>query len=115
MAEAARVIRISGSREQQLRDAIQSGMLSADADRAYRRVLDDNKRLRSENRKLKERLAVVDQSRTEDRRYKIEAYRMVLEKDAEYRRARDWRVATCIGLMSIGGFAVSIATVLVML
>lgn len=115
MAEAAKVIRMTGSGEQQLRDAIQSGMLSVDAERAYRQVLENNKRLRKENRELKERLAVLEANRAEERRCKVEAYRMVIARDSEHQRARDWRLAACIGLMSVGGFIVAIATVLAVL
>lgn len=115
MAEAAKVIRMAGSGEQQLRDAIQSGMLTVDAARAYRRVLDENVQLRKENRALKERLAIVQASRRTERRDRAEAYRMVLAKDSEYQRARDWRAATYIGLMSLGGIIVALATALAML
>lgn len=115
MAEAAKVIRITGSGEQQLRDAIQSGIVSVDAARAYMQVLEDNKRLRRENRVLRERLAVVQESRKNERRDRAEAYRMVLAKDAEYQRARDWRVSACIGLMAIGGLAFAVATIIAMM
>lgn len=115
MAEAAKVIRMAGSGEQQLRDAIQSGMLSVDAERAYRQVLENNKRLRSENRKLRERLAVVQESRKNERRDRAEAYRMVFAKDAEYQRVKDWRLSINIGLMAIGGTIVAVATVLALL
>lgn len=112
MAEAAKVIRMAGRGEQQLRDAIQSGMLSVDAERAYRGVLEENKRLRKENRVLKERLAVVQETRRNERRDRAEAYSMVFAKDAEYQRVKDWRLSIIIGLMAIGGTIVAVATVL---
>lgn len=115
MAEAARVIRMYGDGHEQMVDAIQSGMLSVDAERAYRGVLEENKRLRKENRVLKERLAVVQESRRNERRDRAEAYRMVLSRDAEYQRTRDWRIATGIGLVSLGGVLVALATAVVLL
>lgn len=108
---AAKVVRISGNGDQRLREAIQSGMLSADAARAYKQVLAENQRLKAENRDLKMRLQVVYRSRAEERRCKTEAYRMVLAKDAQYQRMRDWRVAGGVGLMSLGGIAVALLTV----
>lgn len=115
MAEAAKVIRMVGSGEQQLRDAIQSGMLSVDAERAYRQVLENNKRLRNENRKLRERLAVVQESRKNERRDRAEAYRMVLAKDAEYQRVKDWRLSINIGLMALGGLILAVSTIVAMM
>lgn len=115
MAEAAKVIRIVGSGEQQLRDAIQSGIVSVDAERAYRQVLEDNKRLRRENRVLREQLAVVQESRKNERRDRAEAYRMVLAKDAEYQRVKDWRVSACVGFMAIGGLILAVSTIVAMM
>ena len=112
MAEAARVIRMVGKGEQQLRDAIQSGMLSIDAERAFKQVLEDNKRLRKENRELKERLAVVRESRAEERRCKVEAYRMVLSKETDYQRAKDWRVAACVALVAVGALSMMFGTLI---
>lgn len=115
MAEQARVIRMYGDGNQQMIDAIQSGMLSVDAERAYRKALEDNKRLRKENRMLKERLSVVQESRKNERRDRIEAYRMVFERNADYQRMRDWRLTACIGLVSIGGFTLAILTIIAMM
>lgn len=107
----AKVVRISGNGEQRLMDAIQSGMVSAEAARAYKQVLSDNQRLRRENRDLKMELEVVRRSRAEERRCKIEAYRMTIARETDYQRARDWRVAGGILLMSLGGVAVALLTV----
>lgn len=115
MAELAKVIRMYGDGNQQMIDAIQSGMLSVDAERAYRQALEENKRLRKENRELKELLAVVQESRKNERRDRAEAYRMVLAKDSEHQRLRDWRLAICIGLVSVGGFIVAISTMIAMM
>lgn len=112
MSEAARVVRLSGYGENRLREAIQSGMLTADAERAYRQVIEDNKRLRRENRVLRERLAIVQASRRNERRDRVEAYRLVLAKDAEYQQARDWRTAGFVAAAALGGILVAIATTL---
>ena len=112
MSEAtAKVVRISGYGAAGLSDAIQSGMLSVDAARAYKQVLAENARLKRENRDLKMELQVVRRSRQTELRCKIEAYRMVFAKEADHQRARDWRVATYIGLFALGGIAVALLTV----
>lgn len=115
MAETAKVIRICGSGAERLQAAIKTGLLTTDAVRACNEVIDENKRLRKENRLLKERLAVVQESRRNERRDRAEAYRMVLAKDSEYQRARDWRVAKNIGLLALGGLAVALITVAALL
>ena len=115
MGEAAKVIRISGSGSKLLQEAIESGMLAADAERACRQVLAENERLRKENRELKRWLAIDRAIRKDDRRCKIEAYRIELARQSDHQQWRDWRWTICIGLMAIGGYAVAIATVIVLL
>lgn len=106
----AKVIRISENSEQRLADAIRSGILTADAERAYRQVLEENERLQRENMCLRIQLRVVRRSRAIERQCKTEAYRMVLAEDSEYQQHRDWRLATYIGLISLGGIAVALLT-----
>lgn len=115
MAEAAKVIRMAGSGEQQLVAAIQSGMVSVDAERAYKQVLSDVQRLRKENRDLRMQLKVVERSRKMERECKVEAYRMVIAKDSDYQRARDWRLSKNIALMAIGGAVVAVSTIIAMM
>lgn len=112
MSEAAKVVRLSGYGEDHLRDAIQSGMLSADAVRAYKQALSEIQSLRRENNDLKTRLNIVQASRAGERRCKIEAYRMVIAKEAQYQRARDWRISILTAAAAIGGISVAIATVI---
>lgn len=115
MAEAAKVVRIVGNGEQRLRDAVESGMLSVEAERAYKQVLEDCNRLKRENHNLRMQLQVVLRSRKQDRECKIEAYLTLLEKSTDYQRARDWRLATSIGLMAVGGAIVAVSTFIAML
>lgn len=111
----AKVVRISGGGEERLMGAIQSGMLSADAVRAYKQVLSEVEWLRRENKYLEMQLQVMRRSRATERRCKIEAYRMVLAKDSEHQRSRDWRVASYIGCVALGGVAVALLTVAALL
>lgn len=115
MAEAARVVRLSGYGKSELVDAIQSGMLSADATRAYRQVLTENARLERENNELRVQLRIIRANRANERRCKIEAYRMVLARDADYQRSRDWRRSVKIGIFALGGLVTAIATVVAVL
>ena len=112
MSEAARVVRLSGYGNQQLMDAIRSGMVSADAARAYKRVLEENERLKRENRNLRMELQVVRRSRKTERQCKVEAYRMVLAKDAEHQKWRTWRFSAGVLLFGAGGVVTAIATML---
>lgn len=115
MAEAAKVIRIAGNGAQRLLDAVQSGMLSVDAERAYREVLEDNERLRKENRQLKEDVRVLRAMRKQEQRCRVEAYRMVFERNEEYRKVRDWRYSIAIGLMALGGLILAVSTIVAMM
>lgn len=115
MSEAAKGIRIVGSGEQIIREAIQSGMMTVEATRAYKQVLADNERLRRVNRDLRMQVQVYQRSRAVERKCKAEAYRMVLAKDSDYQRDRDWRVAYRFGLVTIGALVMALATLIVVL
>ena len=114
MSEAAKVIRLSGYGADSLQDAIKSGMLSADMQRACERVLDDNARMRRENGLLRERVAVLEQSRRNDQRAKTDAYRTVLAKEANYRQMWDRRLWAFAATFGAGLVIMALATVLVM-
>ena len=115
MREAAKVIRMSGYGVDTIRDAIQSGMLSAEVQRACQRLLEDNGRLARENGLLRERTAVLEKVCRDNQRARVEAYRDVLAKESEYKRMWDRRLWAFAAAFGGGCVIMALATVLVML
>ena len=114
MTEAAKVIRMSGYGVDTIRDAIQSGMLSADMQRACQRILEDNGRLKRENGLLRERAAVLERVCRDNHRARVEAYREVIAKESEYKQMWDRRLWAFAATFGAGLVLMALATVLVM-
>ena len=110
----AKVIRFSGSGDELMQHAIESGMVSADAARAYKQVLAEVQHLRRENRELKRQLAAAQESRRIERRCKATAYRMALDI-ANERGQRRVSLALLICVFALGGLAVALLTTAVCL
>lgn len=122
MAEMARVTRYTMNGAETLAEAIQRGMLDGTAMKVCEQVAakslelqEENRKLRGENRKLKEMVKQSRRDRMELRQDRQEAFRMVLEKDAEHQRYKSWRAALYMGLFALGAVAVAIATTIAVL
>ena len=84
MMEKARVIRVACGAEG-LRAAIESGVLAVDAQRAYKRVLEENEALLKENERLRMRLAQAEAINAREREIQIEAMRRILMAEGKKR------------------------------
>lgn len=84
MMEKARVIRVACGAEG-LRAAIESGVLAVDAQRAYKRVLEENEALLKENERLRLRLAQAEAINAREREIQIEAMRRILMAEGKKR------------------------------
>ena len=84
MMEKAMVIRVACGAEG-LRAAIESGVLAVDAQRAYKRVLEENEALLKENERLRLRLAQAEAINAREREIQIEAMRRILMAEGKKR------------------------------
>lgn len=110
------------SAAEELRGALERGMVQGT-------VLAWCEKVETENRQLQEALAkaerqnehlgwYVREQRKELKRLKDEIandHREVLERQADYRKHRDWRVSSYMGAFALGALAVALATVIALI
>lgn len=88
-----------------LRDAMAAGLLEADVQRSVQKVLDENKKLRLDNRMLRDEVSGMKKTLIHYRKIHVDAYSRDIENGRKFRTDGRFLMVTAF---AIAGIAVSL-------
>lgn len=115
MAEAARVIKLTGAGTDALRQAIESGVLSVEARRIAERVIKENEVLRRRNLHLEMENRDLKTLNTRYRRLEMDTIEQAVRAQDASAVRKDWRRTIYVSVFGAGVVAAMLLTVAVLI
>lgn len=115
MAEAARVIKLTGAGTDALRQAIESGVLSVEAKRMAERVLKENENLRRRNLHLEMENRDLKTLNRRYRRLEMDTIEQAMRAQDTSAARKDWRRTIYVSIFGAGAMAAMLLTVVALI